>query len=95
MKINYDLKKFYAIGAILMFIMGLANIWYQAEVWNESLIPQKITGIGGVLFNFLLFSLFYWFFRQELTKLSMDEKQQVVDIIKEVKTHERGKKTKK
>lgn len=55
-----DMKKFYGIASILMVISFLGNLWNTITVWNAMTTGAKIANIAGsLLFNILLFALFY------------------------------------
>jgi hypothetical protein len=59
-----NIRQFYLIGGILMFISVLGQIYNQYLVWNIVTIGAKVSSIaGGILFSLLLtvFFLGLWY----------------------------------
>lgn len=55
-----DMKKFYGWASLLMGISFFGNVWNIAILWDGLTMGAKIAQIAGsVLFNLLLFILFW------------------------------------
>lgn len=62
---NFTIRTFYKIGAVLMCISTLGALMNLLIIWNISNIGVKISTLfGGVLFTFLLFLFFAYMYKQ-------------------------------
>ena len=64
MMFEIDPRKFYLIGMILLFIMGVANLTSMIFYWPVLDWMAITSRSAGVCFNFLLFGFFVYLFRQ-------------------------------
>jgi amino acid permease len=86
---NLSLKKFYLFGMIIFFIVsigGIINFYYIFKFLN---IGSFITTVGGIVFNIILFLLFYSLYKQ--TPDEFIQNQNLDNLINEKeKTRRRG-----
>lgn len=62
--VKIDLRVFYLVGAILMFISFLANLYNLTILWGNLNVGGKISFIAGsLLFQLLLCSMFFWLWK--------------------------------
>lgn len=59
-----SIRDFYLIGAILMLISFLANLYNIVSIWQILTLASKISSVAGtLLFNLLLCSMFFWLWK--------------------------------
>lgn len=63
---EFSLKTFYSLGAILLLIGVFANTYSIYLTWNFMNIGQKISQISNVAFNCLLVAVFLKLYRDAL-----------------------------
>lgn len=78
------LDTFYLVGAILFFIIGIGNLISLFLTWNLINIGAKISGSAGLIFNGLLFTLFFGLFLS-LSKPDLEVTEEIEKIMKEIK----------
>ena len=89
-----DMKKFYMIGTIAMFLALIGNVWSLSVSWNFMNPGAKLAGVfGGAFFNLLFCILFYslWKSTPE-TNIPMIENKEVDDLIKEYQNNNKKQK---
>ena len=58
-----EIRTFYLIGSILMVFSIIGSIWNLNVIWGALNGGGKMSGLAGVLFNFLWLGLFLFLYK--------------------------------
>jgi len=79
-----DQRKFYQIGIVAFFIMGVSNMATLLQTYRVLLFSQILSQIGGIVFNLALLGLFIHMFRSLPPKdINMASDEELESILKQ------------
>jgi len=86
MRFEIDPRKFYQIGIVLLFIMGVANLTSLVFYWPVLDWMAITSRSAGVCFNFLLVGFFLYLFRQMPKTVNQISEKELEEVFKSGKS---------
>jgi len=84
MNLEITPKQFYTVGVWSFLIMGVGNTVNLLAFWSANNFWGKISGIGGVVFNFALVLFFNYLLNLEPSVENVAQSDDIGEIIEQV-----------